>query len=458
MNLFHRRKTISPIVGVAVAAAVGLFIGWGGQMVAVGLIGAGLLILVLWKPELGFIASILTMIVGQLIRLPILGGDNAVIINDLLLPALILVWAWRRLISGHWPLPRQSLTLPIFVVIGTMILSLVANSANYFQREVLSGALYQIRWIEYAFVFLMAFDFLRTRARAWLYVRLLILAAVAVAVLGFLQLQIFPDFTFMVPQGWDPHVGRLLSTWFDPNFLAGWLALLITISLAVALALPWSRARWWWAAIAVMTVAVVLTFSRSGYVALVAGAGVVAAIRSRAIFFLGLFGIVVVILFVPRVQERVIGIRTVDETAQLRIVSWENALTVIHDHPWLGVGYNLYRYVQVDYGFLNDTKEHSASGSDSSLLTIWVTTGIIGLVAYLWLFIAMLRETWRTWRNQSLAPEWRGFGLGLMAGLLGLLLHAQFVNSLFYPHIMQTVWILLAAAIMVRQPSTTTKN
>ncbi len=455
MNIFpHHRTTLwLSALGLAAAAGAGLIIGWFGVAGVLRLAALLLIVLVLWKPELAFIASIVSMVIGQFVRLSVLGGDNGVIINDLLLPALIVVWVWRRLSSGRWPLPRQSLTLPIMAVIGIMILSLILNSSNYTQREIFSGLLYQVRWIEYALVLVMGFDWLRTRQRAWRYVILVGGGAVAVSLLGFAQLQIFPDFSFMVPQGWDPHVGRLLSTWFDPNFLAGWLAFLITIALATALSLPWNRARWWWLAIGIMTLAVILTFSRSGYVALAAGAGLVALIRSRTVFFLGLLTMVGVVLFIPRVQERVIGIRTVDETARLRIISWQNAFTVIHDHPLLGVGYNLYRYVQVDYGFLTDTKEHSASGSDSSLLTMWVTTGILGLLAYLWLFIAMLREAWRTWRDRALPPEWRGFGLGLLAALIGLLVHAQFVNSLFYPHIMQTVWIFLAAAIMVRHSS-----
>lgn len=454
MTIFssHRQPMWLPALGLTVAAAAGILIGWFGVIGAIGLIAVLMMAVVIWKPEAAFIASIASMVIGQFIRLPILSGDNGVIINDLLLPALIVVWIWRRLSTSRWSIPRLSLTLPAVTVIGIMILSLLLNSPHYTQREILSGALYQIRWVEYAVVLLMGLDFLRTRTRAWRYGVLVMGCGVIVAVLGFAQLKIYPDFSFMVPQGWDPHVGRLLSTWFDPNFLAGWLAFLITIGLATALSLPWVRARWWWAAIGIMTLAVILTFSRSGYVALAAGAGLVALIRSRTIFFLGLLAMVGMVLFVPRIQERVIGIRTVDETAKLRIVSWQNALTVIHDHPLLGVGYNLYRYVQVDYGFLNDTKEHSASGSDSSLLTIWVTTGSLGLVAYLWLFFAMLREAWRTWQDRSLPAEWRGFGLGLLAALLGLLVHAQFVNSLFYPHIMQTVWIFLAAAIMVRQP------
>jgi O-antigen ligase len=167
--------------------------------------------------------------------------------------------------------------------------------------------------------------------------------------------------------------------------------------------------------------------------------------------FLGILSVIAVFLFVPRVQERVIGIRTIDETAKLRLVSYNNAFQVIGDHPVIGIGYNLYKYVQVEYNFLEKTSEHSASGSDSSILTIWVTTGTIGLIVYLWLFMAMLREAWKTWHAQHLDARWRGFGLGLFAGLLGLFAHSQFVNGLQYPHLMEMMWLLVAMAIAVRQ-------
>lgn len=454
MNDFwqNNQRAAVLILSAITALGCGALIGFGGVLGVAAVAGLLLFGAAIWKPELAFIASILTIMAGQLIRLPLLGDDSGVLLNDLILPPLIILWAVRRLLVGRWNLPRHSLTLPIALVIATMLVSVVVNYQGYASTELLSGILYQVRWVEYAAILLMGFDFFRTHARTWNYVVLLMVSGVVVSLLGFAQLMIFPDFSFMAPAGWDPHVGRLLSTWFDPNFLAGWLALLITVALAVALALPWSRARWWWLAIGVMTLAVVLTFSRSGYLALIAGTGLVTLMRSRAIFFLGLLAAIATIFLIPRVQERVVGIRTVDETAQLRIVSWQNAFEVIDDHPWFGVGYNLYRYVQVEYGFLDDTKIHSASGSDSSLLSVWVTTGVFGIVAYFWLLLAMFREAWRTWRDRALSGEWRGFGLGVFAGLLALVLHAQFVNGLLYPHIMQTLWILLAMIIMIRQP------
>lgn len=409
----------------------------------------GLIVVV--KPEVAFIASIFTIILGQLVRIPLGGGDASIIPNDLILPVLIIAWTWRQLSAGSWKLPRHSVTLPVLFVILSMILSLVLNQSDYSRSQLFSGGLYLLRWLEYTAVLWLSFSFLRTRIRSQHYLILIVWTGVALALLGFIQVKLFPDFSFMVPQGWDPHVGRLLSTWFDPNFLAGYFALLAPITLAMALSKSW-RQGWWWLATLIMTLATVLTFSRSGYVGFIVGTAIVALSRSRVLLYLGGLALIATVLFVPRVQERVIGIRTIDETAQLRLVSYRHAATVITDHPWFGVGYNLYKYVQVRYGFLKDTQEHSASGTDSSLLTVWVTTGVVGLAAYIWLLLTLLREAWRTWRDRSLPPLWQAFGLGLFAGFLGLFAHSQFVNGLQYPHIMQVMWLLVAMAIMVRQP------
>jgi O-antigen ligase len=314
----------------------------------------------------------------------------------------------------------------------------------------LSGLMYAVRWAEYSFLFLIATDLSLNKKTAWRLVMAMTWTGLALAILGFIQLKLFPDFTFMVPRGWDPHVGRMLSTWFDPNFLGGYLAALTTISFAIALSRG-RRGYWWWAATAIMALAVALTYSRSGYLALAAGLGIVALVKSRLMLWLGLLAVIAAVLFVPRIQERVIGIRTVDETAQMRLVSWSNALTVVGDHPVIGVGYNFYRYVQVQYGFLNKTSAHSASGSDSSLLTVAVTTGLIGLAVYIWLYLAFLREAVLLAKSTAAGKDWVAYGLGLTAALVALLIHGQFVNGLLYPHIMQFIWISLGIAVAIKQ-------
>ncbi len=446
----HLRPTI--LLGtIIIIMAAGWMIGSHFLLGAVLVGGAIMAGLVLAWPELALFASLGSIIVGQLVRLPI--GDSAILPNDIILPVLIAAWTLRRLASRHWALRRHSLTLPIVAMVMVMGLSLVVNLGREDTREWFNGALYFLRWLEYLTLFWIGQDYFRTHQRALRYLGGLVGMGVILALLGFVQLKLFPDFSFMVPQGWDPHVGRLLSTWFDPNFLGGLFVLLTAIALGVATSMPLRLARWWWVAAGIMTLAWGLTYSRSAYVGFVIAVGIVLLVRSRTLLFIGILAMIGAVLFVPRIQQRVIGIRSVDETAQLRLVSYRNALTVIRDHPLIGVGYNLYKYVQVEYNFLQKTAEHSASGSDSSLLTIWVTTGTIGLLVYLWLLVATFTELWKTWRDNSLPKIWQGFGLGALAGLVGLFAHSQFVNGWQYPHLMEIIWLVTAMAISVRQPS-----
>src|SRR5690606_10701527 len=62
-------------------------------------------------------------------------------------------------------------------------------------------------------------------------VRLLVWVGMAVVIAGFLQLYVLPDIGILTAFGWDPHVGRLLSTFLDPNYLGGFLAILLAILL-----------------------------------------------------------------------------------------------------------------------------------------------------------------------------------------------------------------------------------
>lgn len=449
-----KRAKLFPLALVVLAAVSGALVGYAGLTALAGLVAIGLVVVGFLFPETILVASIGSIVIGQLIRIPIFGSDNSIILNDILLPALIVCWTLRRLGSGTWKFSRMSIWIPLLLTVLAMMVSILVNRSMYTSTEWLSGSLYAVRWLEYAGLFFITLDVASRPGKALWYRNLLIGAAAITAMLGFAQLYFFPDFSFMVPQGWDPHVGRLLSTWFDPNFLGGYLAMFSTIVLAQALLRPTKNWKWW-ALFAIFTIAELLTFSRSGYVGYVLGVGLVAFFRSRALLFVGLLVGISVIVLVPRVQERVIGIRSVDQTAQFRIVSWQNAATVIRDHPLFGVGYNHYKYTQVQYGFLKDTTEHSASGSDSSLLTIWVTTGFIGAIAYLWLYAALVWESIKTWQDKKLSAEWRAFGLGVTAAMIAVFAHSQFVNGWFYPHIMQMMWMLTALAIAVRHKQTT---
>lgn len=394
------------------------------------------------RPAVGLLAVLATVIVGQTLRLPV-GSESTLLASDLIVPLVLVAWVARRALRRQPVLPLTPLGRPVAAVLAAFALSFVgaALSGDFTGRELLVAALYLGRFAAYLSVLVVARDVVRTESLSrWLAIGAG--AVGAVAVLGFVQLVLVPDFSRFVPQGWDPHVGRLLSTWFDPNFVAGLFLVSALVATAMLVEPHASHRRAALATLVASLAALVLTFSRSGYAGLAAGFAVLAVTRARHFLAPALLGALLVFLLVPRVQERVIGVRTVDETAQLRLQSWRNAVTVIADHPWLGVGFNTYRAVQVRYGFHNDPAAHAAGGSDSSLLTVAVTAGMVGLVVYGG-YVARLLATARRGALAGRQPLTRALGYGTLAALVGLIVHGQFVNGLLFPHLMIIQAVLL---------------
>jgi O-antigen ligase len=80
-------------------------------------------------------------------------------------------------------------------------------------------------------------------------------------------------------------------------------------------------------------------------------------------------------------------------TFQTRLVSWEAAAKDFHNHPWFGVGLNNYAVVFDRYfnaRFYNYSKSETYfDRAHNNLIDIASTTGIVGLLAYLSIFVAV---------------------------------------------------------------------
>jgi len=120
-------------------------------------------------------------------------------------------------------------------------------------------------------------------------------------------------------------------------------------------------------------------------------------------------------------------------TIEARLINYQQALMIAKEHPFFGVGFNTYRYAQRDYGFFEAEEwriSHSGAGADNSWLFVLATTGAFGFLSYLWFWGRALKES----KKKTI----------VLVSLLALIIHAFFVNSLFYSWIMAWIWILLA--------------
>ncbi|MFH0912387.1 MAG: O-antigen ligase family protein [Patescibacteria group bacterium] len=337
----------------------------------------------------------------------------------------------------------KSSVTPLFVWFGGLFIILagiaLAGSGRWLTlSEIFQSSLFWWRWIFYFGLIFWVAE-LPVKIKQWL-AQLLGIMWGTVALLGWIQLIFVPDLGFWERLGWDPHQHRLVSTFLDPNLLGGFLVLGLAFCLAqlTSTHLPKSK-RWWWGGLAaLLLISIIFTYSRSALLALLV-LGLFWGWRYWKIALIGLAVMGLIYGLSPRWQERISGAMNLDETVRYRLESWDQAVDIMRQQPWLGVGYNTLRFTREDYGY--QPVSHATTGFDSSLLTIGVTAGSLGLAAYLGLLVSAL-----AWAKQQITNTNRvvaRVAQAFLAGMSALLVHSLFVNSLLYAPIMVVGWIIL---------------
>lgn len=380
-----------------------------------------------WDRVLGVIAGI-SLLLGQLAGLDI--GAGRVYLHDGVWAALLIIGVFRMWKASTKELSAVGWSLGLFSFIA--IVSLGVSVFFIPLDEVGIGGLYLVRFLTYTWG---SYLFFRYTAIGPVTVRQAIsIYGVMFAVLGFIQLWLYPELRNLLYAGWDEHSYRLVSTVLDPNFAAGILLIGFFVSLSI-----WQTANKWWGLGAVMFhfLALFLTYSRSGYLALLCGASVylMYSLKKWLIvpFFLVFLALIVVL---PRPGGETLRLlRTASSTSRLE--NWRYSIALWQESPIIGIGFNTLKYANSQHRGTDTMpiRSRDAGGLDNSLLLVLVTTGAVGLFIFLKLLFAM--------RNSLLSAQ---STRGVYAGLyVALLVQSFFVNSLFYPWIILLVWVLVAS-------------
>jgi len=377
---------------------------------------------------------------GQLTRVPIkiLGfSEINLYLTNIVLAFLLLSWGiWRfGLKKKKYQLPP--LAFPIFSFAIISLLSLGVATPLLSNREVIVAGLYLARWLVYAGLYFVVFDTKKRLFKKSNPLNLLMILGVAIALFGFVQYFLWPNLKPLEALDWDPHFYRLVATFLDPGFTG--LILVLTLIILLNLIFENKKNKWLILAGAATYVALILTHSRSSYLAFLVGMGLIAFLKKNLkIFLIAIVVLALSLMALPQPKGEGGKLARTYSVVE-RFQSWQNAVAIIKDHPVLGVGFNAYRYAQRDYGFLEDEdwqESHAGAGADSSLLFVLATTGIIGLVAYLWYLVSAGALAF--WQRKKMV------GIVCLASLGAIIAHSFFLNSLFYPWIMGWLMILLA--------------
>ncbi len=408
-----------------------------------------------------FWLCLLLLVPGLLLRIDL--GGSGILGTDIILPVFAAVWIFQKLVIDQ-KFPKCHFILPGFVFLGVAILSFLLGAGDLlFKEQVLSGA-YLVRFFALLIFGWAAVDLFAEKKEQEQFFRGIFGISAIVVLLGFLQFYLFPDISdFSTEGGWDPHQGRLLGTWMDPNFVSGFLGFMTPVALGKWYDFESSKERFWLGGlILIFLYALFLTFSRSGYLAALCGFFIFFILRDPKVILIGVLLSVIGLAASERAQKRVgelagtmsaIVFQNTDEidpTASLRIESWRKSLELYDKYPILGIGYNTYRYRAAEEGIV-DESYFSAGGSDSSLLTVLVTTGAVGFLAFLWFLGSLFWQGFgpylRLIQNPSAlraSPLIRGekggeIPLGFACGIVAIFVHSFFVNSLLFPLILMPI-------------------
>lgn len=342
-------------------------------------------------------------------------------------------------------LPRYSYLFIIFVLLAFS--SLVLASTGLDSNQIIVSAFYLARYFVYLLAGIVVYNIIdkkiiskKTLTDAFIF------SGLFLAVGGFVQILLLPDFTVLEPElGWDPHKNRLASTFFDPNFLGAYFVLCLILLLERFYpgkrsdknkVISDSTKKFEHFSFIILTVALILTFSRSAWGMFGIAVFIYGIFRSKKLLLGAILVVFMAYFAVPRIQTRISGVTDPADSAAFRLVSWGNTVKIIEDNFWPGVGFNSFRYAQRDYGFLTPDEEdaHSGAGSDSSLLFVFATTGLLGFFVYL---LALLFPSYEALVGKE--NSW----LVVFTSVASLLLESQFINSLFYPQIMFFMFFII---------------
>lgn len=386
---------------------------------------------------------------GQLLKISL--GFTNVHVADIIVGLIAITWVVQK----NKTLPPMWRGMVCFFVAFTFSFLFAAH--DFYNQELLVGGLYLLRLISYGLFYFVVWNLVKGREFRVLLRSSLIVVGIVVAVLGWAQYFSFPDIRPFAVWGWDEHYLRLVGTFLDPGFTS--IILVFLVILLFSTFVPTDVVKYRGAKLfhppggIVVTPRVLLlcmvfgallfTYSRAGYISFLAAMATISILRKNIVFILGaiLFMGIGVLVLPQNTSEGTTLSRTTSSFA--RFENWGNAIKIWETSPVFGVGFNNYQFALSRLGVSNGDNSipnHGATGSDSSLLFVLATGGIVGFLLFAHFALNLVTLVWG--QKGSMVEAF-------LASFVALSTHSIFTNSLFYPAVMG--WMAILFALTMRE-------
>ena len=244
------------------------------------------------------------------------------------------------------------------------------------------------------------------------------------------------------------HAQRVRGPFSIYMTFGGVLFLGVLFFLAYLANVSWRRAWWMLPGAGVTVAALAFTYSRNAWLGLAAGAlGLVltARRRLRIVVVLAVVLVLGAVAMPGTVAERARSIVNLeDRTLRDRVAMWRAGLSMIVEHPLLGVGPGEVRTWYQQYR-RPDAIRPSTGHLHNSAVQIAAERGLPALFAWLWVWIVFFREGWRILTRAGRAPPIpRALVCASLAGVVGFLVAGLFEHNFGDAEVAMVVFALMA--------------
>ncbi len=245
------------------------------------------------------------------------------------------------------------------------------------------------------------------------------------------------------------HMGSTLG---NPNFLAGFLILIIPLAAMKVYISPRDEmSRWvfYIPAISLFVIALILTVARGAILGLIfsilLGLWYMmkrGKLRSGIAYTLG---ILVLALIVIRFTKPIWLAPLAVGTLKIRLIIWQGSILAFLSKPLFGYGIGTFQEVfpffrNTYYGLMGLAP--ATDHAHCSFLEVLATTGIIGLILYISVIFSIIKSFKRVWEDKGIYEDTRYIVLGITGGLFAALLENQIgINQYVFP-VNAVFWIL----------------
>ncbi len=359
---------------------------------------------------------------GQLQRVSIEGTQAHIYFHDIFLLLFVVGALYKHL--RHKSKAIFIASKPFLPLVACGFVSFVVLFFQFDLYQNMIGLAYLLRlWLYFAFFITLGLEKSENLALSLKVITIMTLA------FSYVQYIVFPNFWPFVYLGWDPHVSRVVGTFFDPT-TAG--AIFIMLALACASLYKKSLSNTYLMMALLFIPLLFLTYSRITYIIVLSIVGYICIAQRRIALLLGVSVVVLVTFFaLPRPEGEGVKLERIF-SIQSRIEANNQGLVLFKQNPIIGIGFNRIQFAKEKIS--KYVSGNSASGFPSTYMTTLVSMGVLGLVAFGYMLVTL-------WRTSNF----------IQRGLLIVLIIGGIFENVFYVSFVFIVFSLCYASLKARK-------